>query len=361
MVQKNKLHVVHIIPTLAFGGAERVVVDLANNIDQKKFKTSIILFFDDQPLRQMITADVDVHVVSKKGKISVALIAALKKKLSELKPDIVHTHLFGSDVWGRIAASQLGIPVITTEHNINASEGALKQVIKKLLRNATKAYVAPSHAIADDMSVRYLIPKERVTVIYNGIDSQKFSQKTLPPSFQDPLRCLIVGRLVKQKGHTAAIAALAQLHDISWTLTIVGNGEEKSRIEKCIRAYELEDRIMILPATTDIASVYKTHDVVLVPSLWEGLGLVVMEAMAAGRLVVASHTGGISELIEQQKTGVLVPAGESLLLADTLRWVYNHKPVCKEIAKRAKKYAEQNFDLSVMVKEYERLYNTLVT
>lgn len=94
------IHVAHIIPTLSFGGAEHLVIDLVNFSNHKKFKFSIITLFDNMPLREKIERkDVGVFLVPKKGKLSFHLRNDLREKLRELKPDIVHTHLFGADLW----------------------------------------------------------------------------------------------------------------------------------------------------------------------------------------------------------------------------------------------------------------------
>jgi hypothetical protein len=103
MNDKN-LHIVHIIPWLGFGGAERSVVDLVNH-SNPLIRYTIILFFDHKPFAALITSsNVQIKVVQKRGKLSLGLLFALKKLLKQLQPDVVHTHLFGGDVWGRLAA-----------------------------------------------------------------------------------------------------------------------------------------------------------------------------------------------------------------------------------------------------------------
>ncbi len=193
----KRVHIVQIIPTLRYGGAERLVVDLVNTLDEKKFRSTVLLFSHDHPLKSAIR-HADIIEVEKKGKISFLLFGDIKKQLKERAPDIVHTHLFGADVWGRVAAGQLGIPIVTTEHNINKSEGIIKHGIKHLLRGTSDAYIAPSEAIASYMMHAYGIHKN-ISVIQNGIDTKKFLD--IPHAkLGSSLRFLLIGRWVKQKG-----------------------------------------------------------------------------------------------------------------------------------------------------------------
>jgi glycosyltransferase involved in cell wall biosynthesis len=354
----RRAHIVHIIPTLRYGGAERLVVDLVNHLDEKLYRTSIILFFDDCPLATLLHHK-QIHIVRKRGKLSFSLIGDLEKKLHELKPDIVHTHLFGGDVWGRLAAHRLNIPVLTTEHNINIEESGVKHVVKQLLRHKTTQYIAISRAVAAYMERGYGIAPEHISVIHNGIDTQAFLD--IPrPYFHNPLRFLIIGRLVKQKGHLIALEALSRMKQFDWKLTIVGDGEEKRTIWDMVYQLGLQDRVMVLPSTTNTPAVYAAHDIVIVPSLWEGLGLVVMEAMAAGRLVIAANIGGIPELIQDKLTGVLFHAGDPISLRTELGWCLHSPDHARTIAHAGRAHAAQYFDVSLMIKQYEAVYQNIL-
>lgn len=354
----TRKHIVHIIPTLRYGGAERVVVDLANRIDKKKYRSTIILFSYDHPLQSTL-AETEIIVVQKKGKLSLSFIGDLTRTLRRLKPDLVHTHLFGADVWGRYAARRLSLPIITTEHNINKQEGILKHLAKRWLRKSSMRYIAISDAVAGYMKYAYGIPPKQITVIYNGISVKQF-EKLPAPTWKHPLRFLIIGRLTKQKGHNMALHALAKMRQFDWKLTIVGDGEERRYIERTVRQLRLEDRVTMLPSTTNTSAVYTAHDIVLVPSLWEGLGLVVMEAMAAGRLVIAAKTGGIPELIQDKHTGVLFDAGDVSSLRTEMGWCMHSLDHAAAIAEQGQHHAVGNFDVSRMVRAYEAVYHDVL-
>jgi len=359
MPHKNKkLHIVHIIPTLRHGGAERLVVDLSNALAKNGHRVSIVTFFDDIPLASELDKNVEVHIVKKKGKLSLGLISALPKKLLEIDADIVHTHLFGADVWGRLAAKKLHLPVVSTEHNINKSEGILKHQIKRMLRKKTDQYVAVSQSVAVYMRERYSIQEDYIDIIPPGIDIKKF-QELSQPEWSDITSILMLGRLTEQKGFDIAVKALAGLQELDWTCQIVGNGEEEQELQRQIRTLGLEERITMSQATTDVGGVYTSADIVLMPSRWEGFGMVALEAMAAGRLLIGSRVGGLPDMIQDKENGVLFEPNNEESLQKALLWTFDHGDEAKRMARRAKDHVE-SFDIAHMVEAYTKIYQELV-
>lgn len=354
----SKIHIVHIIPTLNFGGAERFVIDLVNNLDKDKFIVSIIVLKNEMPLREQLKSDVKVYLVEKKGKLSLNLIGKIEKKLKELKADIVHTHLFGGDVWGRIAAKKLTLPIVTTEHNINFQEGFLKQQIKKYLCNYSDIYTAPSKAVSDYLKNVYQV-KKNIKVIRHGIDLSKFfvDKKV---NLKKPYKLLMLGRLTKQKGQQIVIKALINLREYDWRLEIVGSGEEEKNLKDLVNKNNLTEKIIFYPATKNVLEVLQRNDILLMPSLWEGLGIVAMEAMGTGLLVVASRVDGLKELIEDNKTGYLVEVGEIKSWTEKIKEIFEQPAEMQKIIMAGKNYAQKNFSLLEMVKSYEKVYNELL-
>ena len=352
-------HIVHIIPTLNYGGAERLVVDLVNNFDKEKYKFSIITFFDELPLASEITnKNVKIYVVPKRGQISWHLFSDLKNKLQELKPDIVHTHLFGGDFWGRIVAKKLNLSVVTTEHNLNVDEGLIKNILRRLLKNKTDVFVACSDQVADYMRRVYKIKKD-IKIIKNGIELDKFLD-LVEPQFLTPLNLLVLGRLTKQKGHEILLKALAGLKDLDWKLNTVGEGEEKNNLTNLVESLDLADKVNFIDFQKDVSKIFYKSDLLLLPSLWEGLGVVVMEAMASGRLVVGSEVGGVPELVENKKTGLLIKTGDVEAWKKALEYCFENKPSCVELAQAGRKYAKNNFGIEKTVVDYGKIYLSLL-
>jgi glycosyltransferase involved in cell wall biosynthesis len=354
-----KPHLVHIIPTLSIGGAERVVVNLSNQL-RGEFKISIVILKNNKELAQELHSDINLSVIEKKSKLGLSLFSSLQTWLKKNSADLVHTHLFGGDFWGRIAANRAGIPVVTTEHNLNVTESFLKDWIKKYLRNYSKIYTAPSQAVADYMQSSYSIAEEKIKVIPHGIKLEKF-EHTQPYLQRDLLKLLMLGRLHKQKGHDIALEALAKINSNKWKLNIVGSGEKFSETKEKISELNLEDNVEIWDSTLDVVAEYNSHDVVLMPSRWEGLGLTAMEAMASGRLVIGSNVDGLKEFIINGENGLLFRPEDPENLAQKIRYCLDNPQECNEIASKARQYAQDRFKLQDMINKYHQLYQKILS
>jgi glycosyltransferase involved in cell wall biosynthesis len=202
----------------------------------------------------------------------------------------------------------------------------------------------------------YKTKLSKIRVIYHGIELENFS-KIAGAKFEKPYRLAIVGRLTEQKGHKFAIEALTKLTDVR--LLITGNGELKNDLQDYAKELDVFDKIEWKEATTDIAQVYANSDIVLVPSVWEGLGLVVLEAMASDRLVIASAVDGILEIIKEGKTGLLFSSKDFDELADTIKEALLDKEKSLKIASDAKVWVQKNAGVEKMSAEYEKLYLNL--
>ena len=355
MKHESTIHIVHIIPSLAFGGAERFLVDLVNTSDAARYRHTIITFSEANPLQRDIgRADVRIVIVPKRGKMSLRLVYDLVRALQKVHPDIVHTHLFGGDFWGRLAARILKLPVVTTEHNVNMDEGRVKTRIKRYLGQYSQWYVACSEAVKHDMAKRYGIALSRISVIHYGIDLSRFSLATKKECSAVP-QLLSIGRLTRQKGHDILLGALQNLTHLSWHLTIVGEGPEKLALQTLVTQYQLADRVTILPPTMDVPTLLAQADFFLLPSRWEGLGIVVMEAMCAGVPVVASRVDGVPELVLDGETGFLVFAAPEAW-QEKISWCLSHPEESRRATAQARLYARAYFGREKTMAGYEAVY-----
>lgn len=353
------VHIVFIIQSLGVGGAEMSLVNLINFSDSKRYRFSIIVIENILTVAPLIKrSDVQIKHVPKRGKVSRHLIRDLARALKEMQADIVHTHLFTADIWGTLAAHTLSLPTVVTEHNVNREYGFLRTLIKRWFGRHSDRYVACSETVKNYMLDTYAITKS-IAVIPNGIQIASFAKS---PVMRDgePWRLAIVGRLVEQKGHAIALRALAQLKDIQWELQIVGEGPLQSRLQELATELYISDRVSFSSFTNDIVGIFSTTDVVLVPSLWEGLGVVAREAMAAGRLVVASETGGLEESVTSGENGWLVLPQNVFAWTERLKHCFDHPEENLVLARAAKEFAREHFAMEKMVDEYNKVYQSLV-
>jgi glycosyltransferase involved in cell wall biosynthesis len=223
------------------------------------------------------------------------------------------------------------------------------------LSYGSSAVVAASNGIREFLIEEEHLPAEKITVIRNAVETTRFAD--VPPApFGETLKLLAIGRLEPQKGHDVLLNALAGLRDVPWELTLVGEGSARDDLVDIAVMNRIHDRVHFVGTHLDVEPFLAACDVVVMPSRWEGIGLVIMEGMAAGRPVVASRIGGIPELIDDKKNGLLVPIEDVAALQEALRFMWTNQSAARALGAAARVKAQQVFDVRAMVAAYERVY-----
>jgi glycosyltransferase involved in cell wall biosynthesis len=355
-----RIKVIHIIPTLHYGGAERLLAEIARFHDRERFELTVVATVALGPLVDSIQSQ-GVRVVSMIAhtRWSLLFLWRLTKWLRHEQPAIVHTHLFGADAYGKIAAWLASVPlIISTEHNQWYDEPQWKHFVKRLLSHFTDRIIAVSGSVAQYAQRVEGVAPAKLSVILNRIDVDRFA-RLQPPLLRSPLRLVSVGRLEEQKGFDLLLRACALVQH-PWTLTIVGAGTELSALEALAMSLGIAEKVQFYGTTDTIETVYVEHDLFVLASRWEGLGLVVMEAMTAGRPVIASRTGGITELIIDGETGTLVDVHDTVAFARAIDRACTDHVLVRRQAVAARAYALLHFRIQDMVREYEALYLRLL-
>ncbi|MDO8463546.1 MAG: glycosyltransferase [bacterium] len=356
------IRLVHILTSFDIGGAEQLVLDIVRRLDRKRFDVRVIAVVRGGPLRaEFHEAGIPTDVVGKRTTIGLEAIRHLTADLRTPTPHIVHTHLFGGDTWGRIAAFRAGVPhVVSTEHNVNLDEGPVKRMVKRRLAQRTDRIIAVSDAVRAH-SVRVdRIPLERFVIIPNGVDTKRFHPVAERP--RDGARLLSVGRLVPQKGHDVLLEAFVLLRDASprMHLTIVGDGSQRHELEALARTFRITDRVRFLGMQRDLPVHYQRADILVLPSRWEGFGIAAIEASACGIPVIASGVGGLREAIVDGETGILVPPEDPKALADAIRDLADDRPRRMFLGHAGRRHVERTFTIERVVERYEELYASLL-
>lgn len=347
MTLNGKTKILYIISSKGFSGAERVLLDLVSNIDKDKFDITIVCILKNEKLKEKFL-DAGFSVIFLKKNIY-----SLYSFIASNNFDIIHTHLFGADVFGGITAKLAGVKsIISTEHNINIDEGKVKHFVKGIvLRKCFTKIIAVSNSVYLYVHNEYKIDEDKIVKIYNGIDLSKFSKTNIFCS--DTINIGAIGRLTKQKGYDVLIRSLPYLN-FNFNLSIAGDGDEKNNLLNLAKELKVDDKINFLGFVDNIDSFLENIDIVVIPSLWEGFGLVAVEALAAGKLVVASRIDGLIDIIKDNN-GVLLNPGDYKDLADKLNYIVSNKEQYIEIANNGYN-SSKNFDIKNTVNMYEQIY-----
>ena len=357
----NKIKVIHVIPTLSFGGAERLLLDIVRKGDRERFQYEVVAMVRGGGLeKDFRSAGVPLKIFYKKNKLGLGVFFKLYNYFKSERPDVVHTHLFGADVWAGLAAHFAGVPlVVKTEHNINLDEGGFKILIKHWTAFVFKIMIAISPAVRDWMIERERMPAEKIKVIYNGIEVSRFADKEVK-GFSRPPILINVSRFDEQKGHRYLIGALAEMKDTDWNLWLVGEGSLLPDIKKMAKESGLNGRVRFWGNRNDVPELLARADIFVFPSLWEGLGIALLEAGAVGLPIVATAVGGIKDILQDNKNALLVAPENEADLGAAIKWMIEHPEKALFLGKEAQKMVKEKYTLKKMVKEYEDIYEDFI-
>jgi len=285
--------------------------------------------------------------------------------LRKLRVDVVHSHEFTMAVYGSAATRWLGIPHVVTMHGNEAVMEAWRRraALRWVARNAG-AFVAVSDHTRRSMEGRLGLPDGAIEVVPNGVPFRPGDRDATRRKLgvdDDEVLLLTVGNLRARKGHGVLIDALGRLNGagcgVSFRLAVAGGGCEREALERQAADLGLSDRVMLLGHRDDVPDLQAAADVYVMPSYWEGMPLAVLEAMIAGKAIVASRVGGIPEAIRDGETGLLVLPGDAPALAQALRRLIEDPRQRVRLGATAREYADREYHVRVMADRYERLYH----
>lgn len=357
------LDVVQIIPRFYPGGAERLVLQYAAHLDPKQFRLHVMSSVGDGALRPLFSkTDADIILGSRDehgGRWGVWKF--LKKELERIQPRIIHTHLMGGDMigylWKRIHPETIWI---STAHNVEFRTPWIKRAVWKMFLKKVDVVIAVSDTVAEYSHVHFKVPQEKIHTIYNGTDVSVWNKISSSIMRGKTPALATIGRLEEQKGHTYALHALSGLKNLPWMYHIYGQGSLESSLKKEAGILGIADRVIWHGQNNDMTQELKKIDIVIQPSLWEGMSLVVLESMAAGRVVIASEAAG-SGIIESGKTGYIVKTANVEDLSETLVQVMENEKNASEVGKNARLFAHKHFDMKDHYHAIESLYRSLIT
>ena len=360
----NKIKIVYIISSFALGGAEKLLLDLCRKLDKEKFEIYVCSMTGSGPLHgEFEKLDIKVTVFFKPTKLGLGVIWQIFKYLKSIKPQIVHTHLFGGDTWGRIAAIWAKVPVIiSTEHNINLDESFVKKLVKLILSWFTNKIIAVSQGVKEYSIAIEKIKPAKIEVIYNGIDLNKFTFHGFKPLEINNIKAIVVARLHEQKGHKYLLEAMPMICKkySNFILNIVGTGDLLKNLKEQAASLGITNKVIFLKQQLEIEKILPQMDLFILPSVWEGLGIAILEAQAVGVPVLASNIGGLKELIEQKKTGLLFEPKNPPAIFAAVDLLLSNPELAKHMVEQAHRQVQEKFTLEKMVNGYSDLYLSLV-
>ncbi len=354
----NKVKVLHIIHALHGGGAERFAVALVKNLDRDKFEAEVVCLRDEGNWRKELNdRGIKITVLGGIRGLSFLSFFKLWRAVKNSAPAIVHTHLFWGDFFGRIAAKLAGVKIIvSTEQNLNYSEGLLKRLGKMMTARLANVIVAISLAVKNYAMQNEGAKEKQIVIIPNGLEVEKFLNNSRAYD-QDNRELLIgsIGRLVRQKGFDCLIRAMAGVSGQVKCL-IAGEGEKRTELQKLIDRLKLAEKAKLVGWQDDVKKFLDGLDIFVLPSRWEGLGMVILEAGLAGLPVIGSKVDGIAEIIADGEDGLLFESGNAAELAEKIKSLRDDQSERMRLGKNLQKKVAADYSIERITRQYEALY-----
>ncbi len=362
------VRIVELLATGTNGGAQEHVYGLLSRLDRERYSPTVVSLSPGASIRRIATLGVPTLVIDQPD--DAIAVGALAAYLADLRPDVLHNHMYRAELVGTraaIALAEIGRRrpyVVSTVHSSRVRSPEDRAELRRLTPSIDQL-IAVSRAIEE--KIRH---EERtgapVRLIYNGVDLHRYDHQepccTLREEYGIEAGAPIVGvvaRLEPEKGHRTLLDAwplvLRRVPDAR--LLVVGEGSLLTELAWQARELGIERRVIFTGRRDDIPAVTAALDVAALPSYREAQGMVILEAMALSRPVVATNVGGIPEMIEDGVSGLLVPPHDpDALAAAIVRLLLDH-PYADTIARRGHDVAHQRFSIEFMIRAVEDIYD----
>ncbi len=370
----RKLGIALCITDLRVGGAERCLAELATGLDRQRF-CPVVYALEPPPkteqascLPALRAADVEVHFLGARRNWEILrVLRHLTRLLAARRPRIVQTFLFHANIIGRIAARRAGVEHVVSGIRVAEPHRRWRLWADRLTDRLVERHVCVSRSVARFAETKARLPPEKLVVIPNAVDLRQYPARR-PADLRscgiDAGRRVVscVGRLDRQKGLPwlirSAPAWLGRLPRVD--LLVVGEGPLRQKLERICRQSGLSDRVHFAGWRRDVPEILAASDLLVLPSAWEGMPKVVLEAMASRLPVVATDVEGVRELLGPAADDQTVQYGDSRAFAEKVVTLMENSRRAAEIASQNRRRSEQKFSLARMVTAYEQLWESLL-
>lgn len=378
MTQDPRPLVAHVMYRFATGGLENGIVNLINHMPGDRYRHAVIALTEVTDFRQRIKRD-DVQFISlhKPPGQTLWIFPQLYRLFRQLRPAIVHSrNLAALEV--QLPAWAAGVPVrIHGEHgrDIGDLDGSNRtyQRVRRFYRPFVSYYLALSRDLADYLDGMIRVPQSKMLQVYNGVDTQRFRpgvpEQAIPGCpFERPEHWLIgtVGRMQSVKDQPTLARAFVRAIELApelkprLRLALIGDGPLRSECRDILDAAGLRELAWLPGERGDIPDVMRGLDCFVLPSLAEGISNTILEAMASGLPVIATDVGGNRDLVDEGRTGSIVPSADPDAMARAILALARGNGLARDMGRAGRETAEQRFSMNAMVAAYQNTYDNLL-
>ncbi|MCK4236754.1 MAG: glycosyltransferase [Candidatus Krumholzibacteria bacterium] len=355
------INILHVIDSLDVGGAEKVVYFLTTGLDRARYNVIVCSMESERTnfmSERLKTLEYKVYFLNRHRGFDIGLARRIRKIIGRENIDIVHCHI-GGELYGHLAAIATDASVLTTIHG-EFNYGLKMRFVLSFLNTAKKNYKI---AVSRELQSRHRLDD----LIYNGIDIHAMKTERTPTDLRIDMASNevvvgIIGRLNEIKNHKNFLDASAlicrQLDNVRFL--IVGSGPLQQSLEQYAANLGIASKTTFTGHRDDVENVLQLIDISVLSSDAEGLPVVALESMAAGKPLVSTRVGGMPELIEENETGLLVPPRDPESLSNAIARLITDGGLRERIGRAARARVAERFSLRGMIEQYETLYRNLL-
>jgi glycosyltransferase involved in cell wall biosynthesis len=338
--------------------------------DQTRYVPHLVgLKNEDEATRALRAEGIPVRMMGR-SPLDPRLIADIGKEIESTRARILHVHGYAASNFGRIAARKAGIPLVLHEHFADPNMPVYQKIPDLFLRNLTGHAIAVSQSTADFLIRDRFVPEDRVNVVFNGAPLDQFAPRPRDDGYAIRGELGIemtapvittIGRLNAQKGHATLIAAAARViaRAPAARFLVVGDGDLLESLKAQAATLGIADAVVFAGHRRDVPEILAATDVLCISSNYEGTPLVLFEAMAAGKAVVSTAVDGCREVIQDKRTGLLVPPQDPEKLGAALLKVIEDVPLRARLEKAAQT-ASKRYDIVECMRLMQQIYDDLL-
>jgi glycosyltransferase involved in cell wall biosynthesis len=345
-----------LLPTLDMGGAERIAVRTAANLDRRRFRTSILAFRRGTGRATTPLGGTDVLVDVLQSGAESRLVAPLKlwRYLRRNRPDVLMTFMFHANTAGRLVGRLAGVPAIVSSERVVGWEGRWRIVLNRWTLSLAQVVTTNSEQGRRFWAEQLGCPPQAIEVIYNGVDTAEFFPAN--GSASRDVRLGVLARLHRANGHDWLLDGLAALRARAaqgWVCLLAGEGPEDARLRAKAARLGLEKMVQFVGHAGDAAAFLRTLDVYVHPALVAGMPNAVLESMACALPVVATGVGGTPEAVVHGETGWLLDAGDTAGFVQRVESLISDVAVREQMGRAGRDRVLHLFSLDAMIRRTE--------
>lgn len=352
------MKIMQVIPVLDLAGAETMCQNLSIELHKMGHEVMVVSLYKKETVltENLRNNSIPVEWLDKKNGLDFGCIFRLYKLIQHFKPDVVHSHIYAGK-YAHIAATMAGVKSkVYTVHNVAQKEAtdSNKRMNKVLFKKLGVVPVALTAEVQKSIEDVYGIEESKIPVVFNGIPLEKC--KPIQVYKKNATEIVHVGRFFEAKNHRNLVYAFSEAHarfpEIQ--LKLYGDGPLRNDMEKLVSELNADKYIHFMGLTNDIYSVMSESDIFILPSIYEGMPMTLIEAMATGLPIITTPVGGIVDMLEDGKEAIFTET-DSESIADSISMLVNNTELRQALGQAALKRSKQ-FSARAMAKQYEEVY-----